>query len=35
MPKESAPRSGFFKKKRFESVRSHLSERLVDVVTFA
>ena len=35
MLKESAPRSGFFEREQFESVRSHLEGDLADVVTFA
>jgi len=35
MLKESAPRSGFFEREQFESVRSHLACDLADVVTLA
>ncbi len=35
MLKESAPRSGFFEREQFESVRSHLATELADVVTLA
>ena len=35
MLKESAPRSGFFEREQFESVRRHLEADLADVVMFA
>lgn len=35
MLKESAPRSGFFERDEFESVRSYLDRDSADVVTFA